>query len=312
MITKMITFNLRMGGRVLYATKGLLCFVCLSVFFLWGCGHKENVAEISGLLSERDSLQQVSKLQKQQLEDINSYFSEISECLDSITEQEKILLVSVDPETNHRYSRTEMRHRLNLLSDIISRQRERIQELTDSLYHNKDNKHYNNLSKMVDYLSQQIDVKEARINSLLAEVNNKNKDIARLTASVNDLQTQVIEAKEKNEMLATAVVQQTKMLNETYVLIGDKKKLQEAGVLTKGNLLKKSKFNPDNINLSNCQAVDISMVREIPLNSKKPKILSAVPSSSYSIVDNGNGGKTLIIKDATSFWSLSNILVIQL
>lgn len=270
------------------------------------------MADINGLLTERDSLQQVSKLQYQQLEDMNSYFSEISQCLDSITEQEKILLVSVDPETNHRYSRSEMRHRLNLLSDIITRQRDRIQELTDSLYQGKDSQGYSNLSKMVDYLSQQIDAKEARINSLLAEISNKNKDIAKLTASVNDLQTQVSEANEINERLSTAVVQQTKMLNETYVLIGDKKKLQEIGVLTKGNLLKKSKFNPDNIDLSYCQAVDISKVREIPLNSKKPKILNAVPSNSYKIADNNNGGKILIINDATSFWSLSNVLVIQL
>lgn len=298
--------------KCFYKTKALLGFVWLITGFLLGCSHNENLTDISGLLTERDSLLQINNVQSQQLQDMNFYFSEISECLDSITEQESILLVSVDPETNQRYSRAEMRHRLSLLSGIISRQRERIHVLTDSLNRGKDKGNFNNLSKMVEYLSQQIDEKEGRINSLLSEISNKNRDIAKLTASVNDLQTQVSEATAKNEMLSTAVTQQTKILNECYVLIGDKKKLQEVGVLTKGNLLKKSKFNPDNINLSYCQTVDISRVREIPLNSKKPKILSIVPSSSYDIVDNNNGGKLLIIKDATSFWSLSNILVIQL
>ncbi len=82
--------------------------------------------------------------------------------------------------------------------------------------------------------------------------------------------------------------------------------------MIKGNLLKKAKFNADNVNLGNCETVDISKVRNIPLNSKKPKILSPVPSGSYKIVENQDGGKILVINDPTSFWSLSNILVIQL
>lgn len=165
---------------------------------------------------------------------------------------------------------------------------------------------------MVDYLSQQLEAKEARINSLLVEINNKNKDIAQLTANVDALKSEMTEVNKKNEMLSTAVVEQTKMLNEGHVLIGDKKKLQEIGILTKGNLLKKSKFNPDNVNLGYCETIDISQIRNIPLNSKKPKILSPVPSGSYNIVDAQDGGKMLVINDPTSFWSLSNILVIQL
>lgn len=261
---------------------------------------------------ERDSLVNVAHDSKQQLADLNKYFITISKCLDSITEQENVLLVSIDHETNSRYSKAELRNRLNLLSDIIGRQKERIKELTDSLHQDKSNREYDNLLKMVDYLSQQIDIKEARINSLLVEINNKNKDIVKLTASVNNLQTQVSKTKEQNEVLSTTVVKQTNILNKSYILIGDKDMLKEIGVLTKGNLLRKSKFNPDNINLSYCQAIDNSKLREIPLDSKKPKILSAVPSNSYKIIDNGNGMKTLIINDPSSFWSLSNVLIIQL
>ncbi len=157
-----------------------------------------------------------------------------------------------------------------------------------------------------------MEVKEARINSLLVEINNKNKDIAQLTTHVNNLKSEVTEINKKNEMLSTAVVEQTKMLNEGRILIADKKKLQEIGVLTKGNLIKKSKFNPNNVNLEYYETVDISQVRTIPLNSKKPKILTPVPSGSYKIDNGQDGGKILIISDPTAFWSLSNILVIQL
>lgn len=290
----------------------LLSFVSLSCVILPSCGRKDDTEVIDKLTSERDSLLQVSAMQNHKIESMNTYFTEISDCLDSISEQEQILLVSVNPETNRKYSAAEMRQRLKLLSGILVRQRERIKNLTDSLYHTKDSSGFKRLSKMVDYLSQQLEIEEDRINSLLAVINNKNQDIAKLNSNINALKSEVSEANKKNEMLSTAVVTQTKMLNEAHILLGDKKRLQELGILTKGNLLKKSKFNPDNVNLGNCETVDISKVRNIPLNSKKPKILSPVPSGSYKIVENQDGGKILVINDPTSFWSLSNILVIQL
>ncbi|MDE6022725.1 MAG: hypothetical protein K2G13_04405 [Muribaculaceae bacterium] len=290
----------------------VFCFGFISCVFLCGCSKKEKSADVEKLLSERDSLLQVSNMQNQKLKNMNSYFTEISDCLDSITEQEQILLISVNPETNRKYSSVEMRQRLKLLSGILNRQRERIKILTDSLYHTKDSAGYQKLSKLVDYLSQQLDEKEARIKSLVSEVTQKNMDIAKLTDNVNELKTEVSEVSKKNEMLSTAVVEQTKMLNQAHVLMGDKKRLQDLGILTKGNLLKKSKFTPDNINLGYCETIDISKVRKIPLYSKKPKILSPVPNSSYKITETQDGGKMLVINDPTTFWSLSNILVIQL
>ncbi len=296
--------------RTLFFT--FFSFALLSCVSLIGCSKKENTINMEKLLSERDSLLQVSNIQSQELENMNAYFTQISDCLDSITEQEQILLVNVNPETNLRYSSAEMRQRLKMLSEVLSRQRERIKNLTDSLYHTKDSTGYKKLSKMIDYLSQQLDAKEVKINSLLIEINNKNKDIAQLTVNVHTLKSEVTEVNKQNEMLSTVVVEQTKMLNEAYILIGNKKRLQELGVLTKGNLLKKAKFNPNNINLDYCEPIDISLVRNIPLNSKKPKVLSPVPSDSYKIVETNDGENILIINDPTAFWSLSNILVIQL
>ncbi len=102
------------------------------------------------------------------------------------------------------------------------------------------------------------------------------------------------------------------MLNDAYVLICDKKTLQEIGILTKGNLLKKSKFNPDNVNLGYCETVDISKERNIHLNSKKPKILSPVPSGSYKIVENQDGNGYRLPPEAhQESWQPYHILSIE-
>lgn len=300
------------GGQNQFHYLKLVIIAVISIM-LYSCGNVDNNAAIfDEIKSERDSLLNLANNTQKQLDDMNGYFVSISDCLDSIAEQEHILLVSVDPETHRRYSRQEVRQRLNLLSDIILRQRRKIQSLTDSMKNDKDTLKYTNISKMVVYLSQQLEAKEEKINLLIGEIITKNKSIQQLTENVTELRQEVVEVSEKNSELAVAVVEQTKMLNEAFILIADKKRLQDLGILSKGNILKKAKFNSSNIVLNVCQRVDITKIRTIPLMSKKPKILSAVPQNSYSIEDSENNTKKLVIKDPYSFWSLSNVLVIQL
>lgn len=237
----------------------------------------------------------------------------MASCIDSIVQQESILLVRVDPETNYRYTKAEIRERLNLLSDVITRQRIKIQELYDSLSipNTTDTISSSGLNKMVKFLNTQLEEKEAKIQSLLHELNIKNKNIKQLNTRIDNLTTELTTVNETNSNLITAVVEQTKMLNEGYILIADKKTLQALGVITKGNLFKKSKFVPANIDKSKCQVVDISMVSEIPLASSKPQILSLNPEGSYTL-ENSTSGKVLKILDPAKFWSISNYLIIQL
>jgi hypothetical protein len=49
----------------------------------------------------------------------------------------------------------------------------------------------------------------------------------------------------------------------------------------------------------------------VKLFSKKAKVLSKHPEGSYSIVDRGET-KELVINDATSFWELTNFLIVQI
>lgn len=277
-----------------------------------GCSNGSSQNEFSRLEQQRDSLALAASNSQKQLDDMNNYFMSISECLDSITEQEKVLLVSVNRETNQRYSRQEMRHRIMMLADIISRQKEKIRNLTDSISHSKDSTKYNSLSRMVAFLSEQLDEKEAQINKLKLEINDKNKSIAELTANVDELLDEITEVNEQNANLSEAVVQQTKLLNEAYILIADKKELQNMGLLSKGNIFKKTKFNKDQLNTSLCQKVDITKIHEIPLDSKKPQILTAAPEGSYELRKREMSSTILVIVDPTAFWSLSNVLVIQL
>lgn len=259
-------------------------------------------------MQQCDSLQSVADLNAEKVDRMVEYFDTIANCLDSISINEHLLLPIIDPETHRRYTYQEIQTRLELLKDLITRQRERILQLTDSLNNSSS---AINISSTVLYLTHQLEEKENEVARLMAELNGKNRNISELNTRIGVLSSQLEGANELNENLSSALATQNEIINEGYILIGDKKALQNAGVLTKGNLIKKSQFRPEGVNLGSCRKVDISKVTEIPLSAKNPKILSPVPASSYGIVK-GSAGSTLVIYNPTSFWSLSNVLVIQL
>lgn len=295
--------------RLACTNKTFILFA-LTICLMASCDSKDE-SSMDKLMMENDSLKVVADKSRQHIEEMNIYFTSISECLDSISEQENLLLLSVNPETNKRYSAKEIKERLNLLSEILERQRMKIKSLSEVITNQQDTVSGKGLAKMVAFLSAQLEEKEKQIFALRKEISDNKRSISALRSDIDRLNTELTSANDLNTTLTTAVIEQTKIINEGYVIIGDKKKLQQLGVLTKGNLFKKSQLNANNINLSACQSVDISKVVQIPLNSKKPKILTANPADSYTIEDNGKS-KILVIKNPNKFWSLSNILVVQL
>ena len=73
---------------------------------------------------------------------------------------------------------------------------------------------------------------------------------------------------------------------------------------------KKSKTNLNNLPTGRFKEVDIRNFKQLNIQGKKVSLLSPAPSSSYSLLKEGSGYK-LVINDPTSFWSISNYLVIQ-
>lgn len=291
----------------------IISFIAL---FATNCSGNSNVeAEKQALKTECDSMRNAYSTLLSKFNKKEAFIDSLCLYLDSISEQEHILIRTSDPETNRRYSRAEMSSRIRKLADIIARQREHIRALAEhySTYNeSEDPARIQSLMNIVLHLQNQIDSKEQEISSLMAEIESSNHSIRRLNTEVSRLQTEVSDVTAENSALESTIAKQTEIINEAYVLIATKQELQTMGVLSKGNIIKKSKFSADNLDLSKCRKINITKVRQFQLKSKKPKILTQVPSGSYSIQDNGSDNKTLLILNPKSFWSISNILVIQL
>lgn len=164
---------------------------------------------------------------------------------------------------------------------------------------------------MVEFYEAQLKEKDTQIANLQAELNKKNVDISNLRTRVGNLTTSNQMLEEKAEAQTTALQAQSEMLNTAYVQIGTSKELAAKGLLS-GGFLKKKKVDSDKLKEENFSKVDIRYFNDVKLNSKKPKVMTQMPSSSYTITKNSDGTCTLHISDPSTFWSVSNFLVIQL
>lgn len=274
------------------------------------CGKKAASTD-DALREERDSLYALANANQRDLDMMTRFFDEVSACIDSVTEQERLLTIQIGAESNRRYSQSDVAMRLNQLSQIILGQRERIASLVDSLNNRVDTVRTSGLRNTIAYLTNQLTAKEAQINRLKSELSGQQRNIANLKNRVSQLTDDISELTTQNTALTEAVKVQTEIINEGYVLVGDKQTLKELGVIEGGGFLRKSKTNLSKISTSKCNKVNIANFRELPINAAKIKILSPAPASSYTLRRNGDM-TTLLITDANAFWSLSNILVIQL
>lgn len=278
-----------------------ICYLfVLGTILLSGC--KGETVDVSGIVAERDSIKGASVRQQQELDNLNAFVGAISNGLDSIAMQEGFIRTQ-NPEGS-AITREQMKKSLAELADMLARQRSRIVQLEDSL--KLKGTGAEGLHKIVEYLNDQLEAKEKVINHLRAEVNNKNTDIVRLQSKITTLNENVEKLDKKNQVQQQALVTQSDMINECYMKIGTKKQLKQAGIMD-GKKLNAGSLTPDKF-----VRVDIRQLRELPLQSKKPRILTTMPESSYSIVRNSDGTSMLTINDPTLFWSSSNYLVILL
>lgn len=284
-------------------------------FFLWAvigilltaCNTQNNQRE-EELQAVIDSLQTANESVKSDLNDMTEFVTILANGLDSIARQEDILL-SNNGREGVMLDRDQLRNNLEMFEEMLNQQKTQISQLADSLRARGAN--MERLTALVDHLNRQLEEKDAVIKQLRNDIDNKNVSIAQLRNRVTSLSESNDNLTKKVEIQEEALTAQDEMINEGYVKIGTKDALVDAGILT-GGFLKKKRLNVDAIKNGNFMRVDIRSFTEIPLNSGNPKILSQMPSSSYRIEKTSKNSATLYVLDPTSFWSVSNYLVIQL
>ena len=268
-----------------------------------GCGHSTD--EVARIIAERDSLRFLSERQERRMNNLNDVLNIVNNGLDSIARSEDLLFVSSKNEGAP--SRDDALRNIANLSELVETQKQKISALEKKLNDAEDdNGQDENLRRTIDRFRAQLAEKEREIASLKKQIEQNNVDISQLRTQVGSQARTIAELDRRNAKQSEALKRQDAMLNQCYVKIGDKKTLEQLGIVKKGKLvaqgaLDRSKFSK----------VDIRAFTEVEFEAKRPRILTPIPPSAYEMTSNRKNHYLLRITNPTEFWKISNYLVIQ-
>lgn len=283
--------------------KMFLFITCFAALMLYSCNPKES-DEYKRLQAERDSLKFAGTKQANEYNEMLSLINEVEENLLQIKEKENYLTEqSMGDKELSRTTKEKIMEDIQLLSDNLQKNKDQVAKLQKQL---KDSGlKSENLEKRLSLLSKEVEEKAKTIAALQEELERKNIIIVEQGQKIQEQSSAIEQQSEAITQQKEQLSDQDKALNTGYYVFGTKKELENEKILVKGKLMQQG-YNKDYFT-----SIDIRNLNRIPLYSKKIKMLSTHPASSYSFEKASDGDQTLLIINKKDFWSISRYLVIQ-
>ena len=266
----------------------------------FGCGtHKQE-----GVLSPEDSLRAVAGGQQVRIHDqdssIQSFirgFNEIQDNLDVIKEKQKIVTTTSKDAETRKSKQEQIVADIQSMYDIMNKNKQQLAAMKTKLSQSK--KQNIELEKFITRLTADLAAKDGEIGDLRTQ-------LEQLNVAMTNLKVDYQEAKQESQV-------KTEKLNTAFYAFGTAKELTKNGVLTKsGGFIGIGKIEKmkEDFNKTYFTKVDISTTNSIVLASKKAKLITTHPASSYKIEGENGRAEKLTITNADEFWSVSKYLVI--
>ena len=264
------------------------------------------------LLAERDSLYTEAVAAKGGFDNALNTINEIENALEAVRAQENIIMMdNQEGNTNKAVSE------INAIQQTLQENRKKIDNLEKQLA--EQGTKSKALTQTVNRLKKQLEEKDTYINNLKDELQQSRQQIAELNEQVSDLNDNITEL---NSNLDVAMVQnaaqqatienQDAMLNTVWICIATQQTLVEKGILSKGGLFQSSEISKQGFDKSQFTQGSKRDLSVVPLHSKKAKIMTSHPESSYQINEGEDGMLSIQILDKNAFWNMSNYLVVSI
>ncbi|PJA08173.1 MAG: hypothetical protein COX70_04420 [Flavobacteriales bacterium CG_4_10_14_0_2_um_filter_32_8] len=276
-----------------------IAFLFSLVIVLFSCNTDELENKIADL--EQEKLASNTNLEGKEavIVDFIGSMNEIQDNLAKIKEREKIITTRFDNGNGEmdENQKTQIVEDIELINNLLLENKNKMASLNSKL--KKSNLKITELEKMIESMATQMQQKDAEISSLQEKLVQANEQLKVLFEEYNN---RIEELGNKEDKLNTA-----------FYCFGSAKELKEQGVITKeGGFvgLGKSIKLSDNFNKKYFTQIDIKLINEIKLMSKKAKIITNHPANSYKIEGKDGSAEKLVILDNEAFWSSSKYLVL--
>lgn len=281
--------------------KALLLVIAAVLCVTMGCQRKQQPAPDLASVAQKDSLEQIIAQRDNEINDMMGTLNEIQEGFREINEAENRVSIVKDGEGSNKTQ--QIRENIKFISNRMKENRELIKKLQKQL--SQSNFKGDEMKKTIDNMMKTLDEKDQQLQQLRAELDAKDIHISELDETINNLNTNVATQKADIEAKQQTISNQDKQLNTAWYVFGTKKELKSQRILVNGKVLQ------SNFNKNYFTKIDIRVDKEIKLYSKSAKLLTAHPSSSYTLQKDANKQYVLRITNPQLFWSTSKYLVIQ-
>ena len=279
--------------------KKLFIFAMCAIA-LASCNEGAKKAEAQAR-AERDSLNQVIAQKDDEINDMMTTLIDIEEGFREITEaQNRVTLAKSGEGTNTKQRIAEnfqfIQSMMQQNKDLINKLKQQVRE--SSIKGDK-------LKKIIASLQETMEKKDQQITELSEQLELKNIHIGELKYAINSLKEDARSLQDENDAQSKTINAQDKQLNTAWFAYGTKDELKKQRILDGGKVLQGS-FNKEYFT-----KIDIRVDKEIKLYSKSAKVMTAHPTSSYTLQQDANKQYVLRITDPQAFWSTSKYLVVQ-
>ena len=252
----------------------------------------ERSEKYQALLAERDSLYTEAVAAKGGFDNALNTINEIENALEAVSE-------------------------INAIQQTLQENRKKIENLEKQLA--EQGTKSKALTQTVNRLKKQLEEKDTFINNLKDELQQSRQQIAELNDQVTDLSNNITELNSNLDVMTVqnaaqqaTIENQDTMLNTVWICIATQQVLVEKGILSKGGLFQASEISKQGFDKSQFMQGNKRDLNVIPLHTKKAKIMTNHPESSYQINEGEEGSLSIQILDKDAFWSMSNYLVVSI
>lgn len=286
----------------MYSNRLLFSFVLItSLIAAASCGTSE--AEKAKQKAQQDSLLQVQ--QDSLLNVFRAELEDISKTIDEVSVRNGI--IDVDTAEGGTLSKDRILEKVSALDNLLNKNQSELKQVYDRM---KKNKVENaELEKLIQSMQARIAERENEIKVLMEMLADKDVVIEEIKARLDTMR--------RNQIALTEdIIAMDEEMHLVYYIVDDQKTLKEKGVITKeGGILgigSSKRLDVGKLNTSLFTEVDERELSNIPLYSKKAKLITNHPDDSYAFIEDGSGGVSeLVIKDRKRFWAATDYLVVE-
>ena len=280
--------------------KKYLILLLIPVLFACGRAAKK---EAEAMKAKNDSLMAQSMQKDEAINEFIATVNDIQGTLDTIKMKENIINLSTNKTSELKLSaKDQIKSDITSIYMLMGKNKKELSDLTRKL--KSSNMKVTELQKLVDRLQKDIADRNVDIEALRDKLGKLNILIETDNLRLDTLSNVVKQQSGKLNEQQKTLTQQDAALNTAYYIVGTEKDLKKNGVIGKGDKLL-SDFNK-----ALFTKVDIRKLTEVSILSKKAKVISNHPTSSYKLVGDKKIVQSLQINDYKAFWSNVRYLVI--